>query len=384
MSKKLTLLRTSAAVLIVATMLCGQSLGRGGGGGGRGGGGGGNRGSGGGGGYRGGNSGGGYRGGTAGGGYRGGYSSGYRGPAGGGASSFMSRHGFTGSNAIAGGRALGTGGYGMGGYGLGGLGGYGLGGLGGYGLGGLGYGGYGLGYGVGGFGMPFFGLGGMGGYGGFGGGGFGGGGYGGGGYGGGGGAVAAAQPSATQPSATQPPAAQTAATQPAGSDFATQGEQDFRAGNYAAAVTDWQHALVDDPKNGGLIMLLAQGLFAMGRYEEAAGATQLAMHLLPQEKWGTVITHYRELYPPNRDFHNQLSALEKAVKTNDSAAARFLLGFQYAYLGHPKESVSELDKAIAQNPKDKTAKDLRSLIAAKLDPADTAVIGAKETPEMKR
>ena len=360
MSTRFTVVRSLVAVLFVATILCGQSLGRGGGeGGGRGGGGGG--------GYRIGG-GGGYRGGNAGGGYRGGYASGYRG----GASSFMSRHGFTGSNAMGGGRALGSGGYGLGGSGVGGLGG-----LGGYGIGGLGYGGYGLGYGAGGFGMPF-GLGGMGGYGGFGGGGFGGGGYGGGGYGGGGsntsGSVAT----------NQPPATQSPATQPAATDYATRGEQDFRAGNYAAAVTDWQHALVDAPKNGGLVMLLAQALFATGRYEEAAGATQLAMHLLPKEKWGTVITHYRELYPQNRDFHNQLGALEKAVKTNDSPAARFLLGFQYGYLGHPRESVRELDKAIALNPKDKTAEELRSQMAAKLNPADAAVIGSKESPEVKR
>ncbi|HVA46841.1 MAG TPA: hypothetical protein VNH11_10790 [Pirellulales bacterium] len=75
---------------------------------------------------------------------------------------------------------------------------------------------------------------------------------------------------------------------------------------------------------------------------------------------------------------------EQAVKTNDSAAARFLLGFQYAYLGHPKEAVRELDKAIALNAKDKTAEELRSLMAAKLNPADAAVIGSKETPEVKR
>ena len=49
------------------------------------------------------------------------------------------------------------------------------------------------------------------------------------------------------------------------SNFADQGEIDFKAGKYQAAIRDWQHALVDDPKNGGIMMLMAQTLFALGQ-----------------------------------------------------------------------------------------------------------------------
>lgn len=284
----------------------------------------------------------------------------------------MGRHGFTnlggaGTNLYGMNRGGGYGGGGYGGLGYGGLG-YGGLGYGGLGYGGLGYGG--LGGGLGGFGLPFllgYGMGGLGGFGGYGRGGYGGyggggyGGYGGGGYGGYGGygnttsAGYAAQ-------ADNAPAATT--------DFAMMGEQDFQSGRYGNAVSDWQHALVDDPHNGGLLMLLGQGLFAVGKFEEAAGVTQLAMQVLPQEQWGAVVTHFRELYPANNDYTSQLRALESSVKTQDSPAKRFLLGFQYGYLGHPKESVRELDKAVQLNPNDKLAADLRKLMAAKLSPAE--------------
>ncbi|HEV7222117.1 MAG TPA: tetratricopeptide repeat protein [Pirellulales bacterium] len=301
--------------------------------------------------------------------------SGFRGAGGFGGSSFVNRHGFYGAggngglygNNFGGGRGFfgGNGGLGYGGLGYGGLG------SAGFGYGGLGYGGSGLlpllGYGLGGFGGGLGGLGGFGGgYGGYGGGygGYGGGygGYGGGygGYGGGQGYVAQAPAMAPQ-------------GQPGAADYAALGDQDFKAGRYGDAIKDWQHALVDDPQNAGLVMLMGQALFATGRYEEAAGATELAMQRLPKEQWGMVVTHYREIYPPNQDYNVQLQALETAVKTHDSPAARFLLGFHYGYLGYPKESVRELDKTLALNPKDRMAEELKDVMGAKLNPESAPV-----------
>lgn len=297
----------------------------------------------------------------------------------------MGRHGLTssgGANANLYGMNRGGAYGGMGRYGLG-YGGLGYGGLGygGLGYGGLGYGGLGgLGYGgLGGFGFPFllgYGLGGLGGFGGYGGyGGYGGGGYGGyggggyGGYGGGGyggyGGYGAYGSGYSSGSAAQPSNVPAGAT-----DFAALGEQDFNAGRYSDAVSDWQHALVDDPQNGGLLMLLGQALFATGQFEQAAGVTQLAMQIVPQDKWGAVVTNFRELYPPNNDYTTQLRALESSVKAQESPAKRFLLGFHYGYLGYPKEAVRELDKAVKLNPKDQLAADLRKLMAVKLSPAD--------------
>ncbi|HWB14002.1 MAG TPA: tetratricopeptide repeat protein [Pirellulales bacterium] len=378
MFKRSWLTKSAVAAMILIAVAGGQAFGRGGGGGGggRGGGGfGGARGGFGGGGFGGGFRGGGFGGGYAGGmrapsgGYMrapsGGYASGYRGTPGGFAggaqtarggaiagtartfaggaryspNSFISRHGlatlqgtgFRGPAAGWGVRNYRYFGYGPYGWGYGGLAflPYGFG----YPLLGLGYGfgypfyGYGYGYPYYGYSYPSYG-----------------------GY-----AYYGAPSYAYEPSASN-------------LDFALLGEQDFRAGRYNEALRNWQHALLDDPQNGGLMMLLGQALFALGRFEEAAGATQLAMQMLPQNRWGTVVTNFRELYQ-NKDYQAHLRALEAAIKTEDSPAKRFLLGFHYGYLGHPNEAVRQLDKAIELNPKDKLAAELRDLMAAKQRPA---------------
>jgi tetratricopeptide (TPR) repeat protein len=234
----------------------------------------------------------------------------------------------------------------------------------GMGYGGLGYGlGYGgLGYGVG---YPFFGMYGLGGLGmmGMGMGGMGyGGGYGGGGYGGGtSGGYATNAPVDAPQTAAAPTDEQIAQA----SSFDAKGEADFIAGNYQAAVQDWQHALIDTPHSGGDMLLLAQALFATGQYQPAAGAVQLGMQMLPPDQWGNVLKHYAELYPTGTAFTDQLRGLEAARTARpDDPAIRFLLGYEYGYLGYAKQAVAELDKGIALQPKDRGAVMMRNQFAA--------------------
>lgn len=254
---------------------------------------------------------------------------------------------------------------------------------------GIGFG-YGLGYGY--YGWPYwlgyglsnlaYGLG----YGGYGGYGYGGyyGGYGydpyctttyGYGYGGLGGynyptAVVIADPSLDALALNQPEAN---TTKPAASDadnakvFAEKGETQFKARDYKGAVYDWKHAAIDDPMNGVLMMMLSQAFFATGQYDEAAGAAQHGMQLLPKTEWGVVVKNYKELYGNIQDYTDQLRALEKAVKDKpNDPALRFLAGFQYAYLGYPKEAMDQLEKGIKFAPRDEMAKKLRDEMAAKL------------------
>ncbi|HEV3005343.1 MAG TPA: tetratricopeptide repeat protein, partial [Pirellulales bacterium] len=149
--------------------------------------------------------------------------------------------------------------------------------------------------------------------------------------------------------------------------LADQGESDFKKGDYKAAAYAWRHAAVDDPKNGVILMMLSQALFATGKYDEAAGAAQQAMQFLPDDQWGVVITNYRELYGKTGDYTSQLRALEKSVKDHgDDPATRFLLGFHYAYLGYPSHAVKQLDKTLELAPQDDLAKKVRDLMAAKL------------------
>jgi len=71
-------------------------------------------------------------------------------------------------------------------------------------------------------------------------------------------------------------------------------------------------------------------------------------------------------------FTDQLRALERARNDKpDSPALRFLLGYEYGYLGYPKQAVQELEQAVKLNPEDKLASQLRDLMQSKLSPAGT-------------
>jgi hypothetical protein len=247
------------------------------------------------------------------------------------------------------GRGYGYGGWnGYGGYGLGygRYGGYGfLPFLGGLGLGGLGYGGYGLGYG--GYGL---------GYGGFGPA------YGG--YYSPNYVQSVPQTITSDAQPVQPPADASPAS---GIDFAAQGEAEFHAGNYQAAMAAFRHALVDEPNNAGLMLLISQSLFQMGQWTEAAGATELAMGGLPEDKWGTVVQNYTQLYGEIEDYTRQLKELENAVKQDpDNPALRFLVGYHFGYLNYPQQAVRELGKAVALEGRDPAARRLHDLFAAKI------------------
>jgi len=151
-------------------------------------------------------------------------------------------------------------------------------------------------------------------------------------------------------------------------EYAAEGEDHFRAGDYKQAARSWRHALVEDPKNPVLILMLSQALFASGEYAEAAGAVQQALRMLPEEDWGVVVANYTELYPRVGDYTTQLRALEAARKEKpEEPALRFLLGYHYAYLGYPKESVRELDKLLELAPRDVVGQRLRELMIAKRD-----------------
>jgi len=151
-------------------------------------------------------------------------------------------------------------------------------------------------------------------------------------------------------------------------DFAGQGENDFKAGDYNAAAREWRHALVDDPNNGPVVLLLGQSLFQLGQFDEAAGATQHGLAMLPPEQWGGVVKNYTQLYGNIQQYTDRLKDLEKARDAKpDSPGLRFLLGYHFGYLGYPKQAVRELNKALELQPKDKLAQTLLDQMTGQLN-----------------
>ena len=168
---------------------------------------------------------------------------------------------------------------------------------------------------------------------------------------------------------TDPGNALAADGQPTGPvlDYATQGEDDFRAGRYTAAVSDFRHSLIEDPNDPMVMLLLGQAYFADGQYAEAAGATELAMSQLPQDQWGAVVQNYTQVYGNPYDYNSQLVALEKArTKSPDDSAIRFLLGFHYGYLKYPTQAVRELNKSIAYQPNGAASRKLHDIFASQI------------------
>jgi tetratricopeptide (TPR) repeat protein len=152
-------------------------------------------------------------------------------------------------------------------------------------------------------------------------------------------------------------------------DYAQQGEIDFKEGRYEQAARNWHHALVEQPGNAGLVLLLAQALFQTGRYNEAAGAVQQALAVLPSDQWGVVVSKYARLYGATGDYTTALRALEKAREERPKEPALFfLLGYHYTFLGYPAEAVRELNDALKLAPKDELARKLRDRAARRMPP----------------
>ncbi len=151
-------------------------------------------------------------------------------------------------------------------------------------------------------------------------------------------------------------------------EFAALAEEAFRQGNYERAARLWRHALVEDPQNGLLLLLMGQALFATGKYREAAGAVQAGLALLEEKNWNVVVANWRELYGKPEDYTKHLRALEKAIQQNpNDPALRFLVGYHYGFLGYPKEAARELGYLKQLAPKDKIGLRLYEIMKARAE-----------------
>ena len=124
--------------------------------------------------------------------------------------------------------------------------------------------------------------------------------------------------------------------------------------------------MVDNPNNGGVVLLMAQALFAEGQFGPAANTVQMGMQMLPDERVGQRREALHGDLSEHRALHRPSSRRWKKPATPSPTTVRysFLLGYHFGYLGYPKQAVRELDKALDIQPQDVGSQKLRDTFAS--------------------
>ncbi len=131
-----------------------------------------------------------------------------------------------------------------------------------------------------------------------------------------------------------------------------QARASFQAGDYAQALASADAALGLTPNDPTLHEFRALCLFALGRYDEAAGALYAVLSVGPGWDWTTMIS----LYGDPGAYTEQLRALEGYCRQNpQSPGARFVLAYHYLTEGHAEEAVGQFREVLALQPKDQVA-----------------------------
>jgi tetratricopeptide (TPR) repeat protein len=153
-----------------------------------------------------------------------------------------------------------------------------------------------------------------------------------------------------------PPVVESAKPQPAEANFAVQGMEYFQAGKYQDAVKALRHAVVDDPRNGNLLALTGQALFASGSHNEAAGALQQSLATTPESEWVGASAKMARLAPAEAS-----ESLRKAIEKDPNVPAlRFVAAYQAFGQGEYKQAQTHLDALLKVAPDDPVAKKLQA------------------------
>jgi hypothetical protein len=172
----------------------------------------------------------------------------------------------------------------------------------------------------------------------------------------------------SQPIETTGPPASAAIADPAMATFDAAREA-FKLGNYQQALTQADDALKALPGDTALHEFRALGLFALGRYNDAAATLYSVLAVGPGWDWATLIG----LYPDVDVYTTQLRALEAYCDAHtDAAAARFVLGYHYLTQGHVEPAATVFKQVVALMPSDT----LSAKLSRQLEPpTDQAVAG---------
>jgi hypothetical protein len=148
--------------------------------------------------------------------------------------------------------------------------------------------------------------------------------------------------------------------------YASQADSYFRNGDYDAALKAYQHAVVDAPNDGAVLLKAAQALSASGKFAEAAGAAQQGLSLLPPEQWLASSKEAASLYDTSTAADTSWTSLKKAADAPKAdAGIRFMAGVAAAGRGDYDRAIADLKAVRVAVPQDPVAKQLLTLVEAK-------------------
>lgn len=134
----------------------------------------------------------------------------------------------------------------------------------------------------------------------------------------------------------------------------------FHAGDYLTAASAAEEAISLNPGDPVPHEFRALTLFALGRYDDAAGVLHSVLASGPGWDWETLIGNYGD---PDR-YTDQLRKLEDYVLAHpDSPAPHFLLGYHYLVGENLPEAHQMFDRVATLQPADSVATQLRSLLS---------------------
>lgn len=155
-------------------------------------------------------------------------------------------------------------------------------------------------------------------------------------------------------------------------------ESAFRSGRFDEALRLANHALVEMPRNGKLLLFVSQSLFATGDYRGAAAAIHQASTMLDKADWGYVVKCWRDYYRGSA-YREVMDKLNKFVKENpDTAYARFLRAYHFGFLGQEEFARKEMAKAIELEGRDQLAIELLAMFGGQ------PLEGASDTASAER
>jgi tetratricopeptide (TPR) repeat protein len=129
----------------------------------------------------------------------------------------------------------------------------------------------------------------------------------------------------------------------------------FRNGDYAGALRLTDEALKVLPNDATLHEFRSLVLFAVGKYDLAAGPLYAVLSVGPGWDWTTMAG----LYPSIDVYTAQLRNLEAFVTANPSSTGgRFVLAYHYLTQGHIDAAVAQLKEVVALAPQDKLSAQL--------------------------